>query len=62
MSETAALLEFREQGERVDEASQEDLETTLPNPPLQRTWSSLTLGLMQLNGQDVGLTRSEWQQ
>ena len=61
MSETAAPLELREQGERVGEASHEDAEMTLPNPPWQRTWSSLTLGPMPLNGQDVGRTRSERQ-
>jgi hypothetical protein len=29
---------------------------TLPNPPLQRTWSSLTLGATPLNGSIVGQT------
>ena len=26
----------------------------LPNPPLQRTWSSLTLGARPLNGRSLG--------
>jgi hypothetical protein len=31
--------------------------TTLPNPPLQRTWSSLTLGTTPLNARSLGLGR-----